>query len=357
MIQFIEIENFQMHKHLRLDFVDGVNVLQGESDVGKSCIIRALLWVVTNRPTGFNFRHWDCKKKESVKVTIGIQTIDGLRTIKRIRSESVNEYWLDDQVFKAMGASVPEPILQVLNMQDFNIQTQYLPHFLLSVSAGEVARALNAACDLSIIDKTIKEISSIASKAKMDAKYAEKETVEINQKLTELDWLVDAKERLKVLAEDIQKNSKRRQKIENLQKLLNQIEDLQNSLKCKQESVRCLNNLEQVGNLVASFSKLKIQADNLRVLLNNILATKTQLIEHQKKQIPYDKIQQASKIVKNLNTNKNEYLLLRNMIGKMQATQIELEKSKIFYKESRQALKELWKNIGYCPLCNQPKED
>jgi len=59
MIKQLTIKNFQSHKKTKLEFSDGVNIIIGQSDSGKTAIIRALNWVVNNKPSGDSFRsHW-----------------------------------------------------------------------------------------------------------------------------------------------------------------------------------------------------------------------------------------------------------------------------------------------------------
>lgn len=353
MLVYLEVENFQMHKHLRLDFVPGVNVLQGESDVGKSCLIRALLWVMTNRPVGFNFRHWDCKKNDQVKVSIEIQQGDIVNKIVRIRSEAVNEYWLNDQVFKAMGASVPEPILQVLNMQDFNMQTQYLPHFLLSVSAGEVAKSLNAACDLSVIDRTIKGINAIATKAKADCKYAEKEAQDIEQKLEALDWLEQAKEKASILASEIQINEKKRQKAENLKALIIRIDSFENDLKSKQGFLEYWQDLSQIDELLASFTKMQVQRNGLHTLLLKAFQVKKQLQTCKQAQIPPDDLISLDETIQSVTALRIEHNDIQNIVSRISEISDELFITKKQYKKLKIELSTVWDSLEYCPLCNQ----
>ena len=56
MIQKLNIQNFQSHKDTKLEFHPGVNVIIGQSDSGKTAIIRALRWLIWNRPGGDDFR-------------------------------------------------------------------------------------------------------------------------------------------------------------------------------------------------------------------------------------------------------------------------------------------------------------
>lgn len=60
--------------------------------------------------------------------------------------------------FNAIGANVPDEIVQVLNMDEVNLQQQLDTPFLLSESPGKVAAFLNKVAGIDLIDKSIKDI-------------------------------------------------------------------------------------------------------------------------------------------------------------------------------------------------------
>ena len=67
LIQLV-IENFQSHEKTALEFCSGINTIVGSSNSGKSAILRALYWVVYNKPGGFGFSsHWNLDKKGALK--------------------------------------------------------------------------------------------------------------------------------------------------------------------------------------------------------------------------------------------------------------------------------------------------
>ena len=89
MIKKLNILNFQSHKDTSLSFAPGVNVIVGASDSGKSAIIRALRWLIWNRPVGDAFRsHWG-GETQVVVVT------DELDTITRLKEKSGNYYFIN----------------------------------------------------------------------------------------------------------------------------------------------------------------------------------------------------------------------------------------------------------------------
>jgi DNA repair protein SbcC/Rad50 len=165
MIQSISLTNFQSHKSTLLNLDPGVNVIIGPSDSGKSAIIRALRWVMENRPAGDEFRS-DWAGKDYCEVGI---TLDD-HYIERIKGGSTNIYNLTPlmkdhfisgnqvETFQSFGQDVPPPISQALNLSTLNVQHQHDRPFLLDDSPGQVARTLNAIVKLDKIDSTLTNV-------------------------------------------------------------------------------------------------------------------------------------------------------------------------------------------------------
>jgi exonuclease SbcC len=147
MINSIHIINFQSHKDTFIDFTTGVNVLVGVSDSGKSAVIRALKWVIYNNPMGDAFRSWD---GGDTSVTVDI---DGGK-VTRYKTNSTNGYKVEgyEKEFKALGNDVPEEIKDIFRMQEINLQQQGDSFFLISNTAGEVAKHFNGMAKLENID-------------------------------------------------------------------------------------------------------------------------------------------------------------------------------------------------------------
>jgi exonuclease SbcC len=56
MIKSAKIRNFESWKEADIEFHPGINVIIGESDEGKSGLIRALRLNTENKPRGFDYR-------------------------------------------------------------------------------------------------------------------------------------------------------------------------------------------------------------------------------------------------------------------------------------------------------------
>lgn len=270
MIERLNITNFQCHQSLSLDLCPGVNVIAGTSDVGKSAVLKALLWLITNKPQGLGFRNWDCGKGDVVTVEARLTSGD---TVARSRSEGVNEYRLNDRPFVAMKSDVPLDIAEVLNMQPVNMQTQFMPHYLISTSSGEVARTLNDACDLSIIDATLKGINGVVSTAKSSAKAAQEVVDGLQEVLDSLEWVPDAEARLAKIEAEAAEADSRSTRTGELQSLLKELEALEPNIARITALLDLYAPIPEITNLVSGIEEKERQIQNLAEILEGVGTT------------------------------------------------------------------------------------
>lgn len=163
MLEKLRIKNFQCHALEKITFDPAITVIVGPSDVGKSAVIRALRWLVTNRPRGDEFIMHGTAECE-----VGLRA-DG-NTVLRRRG-TTNSYSLDDKEFVAFRDEPPEEIAQLLNMGDINFQGQHDPVFWFTLTPGQVAREINHIVDLGAIDKAVGWVGAQlrAARAEVDA--------------------------------------------------------------------------------------------------------------------------------------------------------------------------------------------
>jgi hypothetical protein len=155
MIQKIKGQNFEGYEEFEVEFSEGVNIFIGESDKGKSAVFNLFEWIRTNRPLGDGFR------SEWGGDTIGeVWTTDD-HYIKRVKTNSKNEYWINDTgPLTGFGHNPPDEVKEILMMDDVNVQIQDEPPFLLKeTSGGEIARILNKAASLDDIDLSISNLT------------------------------------------------------------------------------------------------------------------------------------------------------------------------------------------------------
>ena len=198
MITKIEIKNFQSHKNTVLEFDKGVNVICGESDNGKSAVIRAIRWVVENQPQGTEKinSNWNEDFKEPLSVKL--YTEKGY--VERIRDKKRNGYNIckngeKEIVLDAIGKGVPEEVTDFLNVSDVNFQFQLDPPYLLTKSAGEASKYLNEIVHLDSIDKIMSIADSDKRQLSSEQKIVESDIKKLEEELKNTEW-IDEAERL-----------------------------------------------------------------------------------------------------------------------------------------------------------------
>jgi len=179
MLESLKLFDFQSHRVSKLVFSPGVNVITGQSDSGKTSLIRALRWVWSNRPSGDSFlRHGE---KE---VIVKVKTDDGHRIV-RSKKPGENAYQVNGSSFTAVGAGVPEEVAKALNLEEINWQGQLdRPGFILAEGPSEVSRQLNEMAGLEVIDRAFSNLGKM--KRRCDASYSDtKDELEKSRKILE----------------------------------------------------------------------------------------------------------------------------------------------------------------------------
>lgn len=160
MINKLHLQNFQLHKDTTLELDKGINIISGSSDNGKSSIIRAIRWVLQNRPSGEGFRTYGCQDDTKVELVV-----NGAR-IARCRGKNSNSYQDDKAEYKALRSDVPTEISEVLNILPCSLQTQHEPYYLLQNSPGDVAKQISTFANLEVIEETVTNIKQYVSTKK-----------------------------------------------------------------------------------------------------------------------------------------------------------------------------------------------
>lgn len=170
MIERLQLTNCQSHKDSVIEFHPGLNVLVGDTDSGKSAVIRGLDKVIYNSmPSKELISHWGGPLIISLNV-------DGNLII--LKNDGKDSYQLNDVTFAAIGSKIPEEVSTVLNMSDINIQNQIESFFLLTETSGYVASYLNEIANLSQIDSTTKAIKSELNETKRNIEHDKKTLAE-----------------------------------------------------------------------------------------------------------------------------------------------------------------------------------
>jgi len=346
MIKSIHIRNFQAHKDTLLELHDGVNVITGASDSGKSSIIRAIRWSHENRPAGDSFRNWDCEEE---KVSVVITTKDNLR-ISKSRSKT-NSYTLGRKTFDVLKAEVPQEILDAFDLSEYNIRSQHQPYFLLSDSPGEVARKLNEIAGLDIIDKIFKNLNSkiLASKRGV---VSQTETIKtLTEDIDKLSYIDAADADLSIIESLLVKREKMQKRVGSVRNLIENIIAVNEEID-RSKTLRGLEKqAKELKEQIADQSSRKGKLTTIKTLVSNIstiredLQTELNWLEIEKEIAPLRK-RISERNTRKLNTDKLKILLkeiqdIRRQIIIQEGTFLALKADKEAFMKKHKV----------CPLC------
>lgn len=205
----LTIENFQSHEKTRLKLHQGINALVGDSDCGKSAVMRALLWCITNAPQGVaHVSNWAKNKKGDIKERCEVCVSASGGVVTRTRSKDENGYTLDDggsdaRKFSALRTDVPAEVADALNIGPVNIQRQLDPPFLISATPGEAARYINSLVDLQVIDEALSIVNGMNRDTANELKFSQAAQEKRQAEFDALDW-VETLQELARQAEDLE---------------------------------------------------------------------------------------------------------------------------------------------------------
>lgn len=206
MIESIALKDFQKHNSLHVTF-DPVTTIVGPSDSGKTAILRALAWIIENKPSGKSLMR---DGTSDVRARI---TVDG-HTVTRVTTKSKNLYLLDQVELAAFGRNVPTEVLETLRVSPASFQRQMDGVFLLSMSGGDAAKYLNEVSGISVLDRAVKllatDVKSLTTKAsgiseaQVEADNAEKAASSLSNAIAALEGLKAQAEALEALQREIE---------------------------------------------------------------------------------------------------------------------------------------------------------
>jgi len=190
-IRSIELNNFQKHEKFTADFVQGVNSIIGETDKGKSCVVRAMRWVLFNEPKG------DIVRKFGTKLTTVALVLDTGVKVVRSKGASVNAYEImapgkEPVRFDSVGISIPEEVRAVLqadlmnvDKQDIclNMSSQLEAPFMLSETGGFRMKVLNKLVGSDILDLVSQDLNKDILRIGRDEKGVEEELTKAKETL------------------------------------------------------------------------------------------------------------------------------------------------------------------------------
>lgn len=353
MFKSIKIKNFQSHKDTTIEFDKGINIIKGVSNHGKTAILRALNWVINNKPDGDSYRSWWGGDTE---VTLTLE--DGTEIIRR-RTDKVNEYQIKETHYTALNRGVPEDIQALINMNDVNIQNQLESVFLLNKTSGEIAKTLNNTVDLGIIDNTISNITQEYNQVNASIKHGKEQIAyyvrelykyknldAIDTLLTELEKEEGHLNRLNTFIEDVGQLTK------SFTSLIAMERDITNEITQGKIIEQALTGLADVEQNIIKDKKSIHNTKNMIDTYNTLSLAKTEILNKNKIII------NANKMLEGLIKKEEELKDSSSSCTKMKKTikiyndhTADYTKTDAELNELKEAFKSLMPEV--CPLCNK----
>ncbi|CDZ74941.1 chromosome segregation protein [Peptoniphilus sp. ING2-D1G] len=325
-ISKLELENFQSHKYTLLDFDKGLNVIVGNSDSGKTAIIRAIKWALYNEPQGDYFIRQG-EKNTSVSVHFNTGAI-----VKRFRSPSKNSYYLkksngEEFYFEGFGRIVPKEISEEINMYKINldestnsiinIAEQLEGPFLLNEKNSIRASAIGRLVGVNFIDDALRETIRDSKSTTSDIKTLEDRREFLSEKLKEFDYLSKKEEILAKLKNLKFKLDTKIDKYNSLIKLLQKFKSIEFEIDNELRVIEKHKNLDTILNIYNKLTLKYFKYKNLSDINKKILFNSEEINKNKKwiKKLEnldlyentIDTISQKTKFYKEMTYQKNKY--------------------------------------------------
>jgi exonuclease SbcC len=344
MIKSLSIQNFQSHEKTELTFSPGVNIIIGNSDSGKTAIIRALRFLIWNRPSGTSIRSWWGGK---TSVRLCTEEGDITRTKDKIDSYTIGRPGKKDMVLKAFSTSVPEEVSRILNVNEINLQRQLDRPFLLSETPGEVAKHFNKIANLDKIDTSLQNINSWIRELTSDIKYAEEQELTLIKNLGDFDHL----EKMEVDIEVLEVMESRLRTRQNIREKLFQIclnyQEVDTAIDFESELLEFEEPLNNIFKLKEQKDDLKHDRLALYLIQNNVKLTEDK-INQQKDILSIEtNVTNLLGLYKEVNTAKSNVNLLDKAYQRLTNINSRLR----IATSNFEALQEKLNKITICPFC------
>lgn len=253
MIRKIVLENYMSHGHTVIEPADGLTVLVGPNNCGKSAVVAALETLCFNPGGDYMVRHG------TKECSVTVETDDGHVVTWRRKSGTVS-YTIDGREVGRLGrGGVPDDLHQILRLPkvrppdaktaadafDLHFAHQKAPVFLLDQSRGRAATFFASSSDAEKLLEMQRRHRDNTAAARRDQGRLEGEIADLDAKLAALaplDELDADAGRLEVEYEEL---TRRAARVEALANLIARLEECRRRRECLGQRVQALADLHE----------------------------------------------------------------------------------------------------------------
>lgn len=269
-IKSVEIKNFQSHTDTVIDFDGGYNCIIGRNGKGKSSIIRAIEWCLTNNLKGDYFITTG-EEECSVKITLtDNSSIERYRSRKSAGGYKVTTYFGEVLELKGFGSDIPIDVVNEHQMpfvklakglvKVLNIAEQSENTFLIEESPSAKASAVGKIVGNDNIDLTIKNVSAKITSISKDMKSTKNMIKTKQEELKEYDDLEAMKDKIDKAENLIGKYNKVKEELAKLQSF----KDFK--AKIDNDKIELSSKLEKINEINIEEVESKIEYANEKLL-------------------------------------------------------------------------------------------
>lgn len=368
-IKKLDLINFQSHKFSSLEFDEGLNVIVGPSDNGKTSILRAIRWVLFNEPQGMGMLR---NNEDFVSVRI---YFNNDYSVERKRSKKENLYIIHNEKtgevkeFNSLRTGLPPEVLNIMNIRkvtldknndiNFNIQFQHDGPFMFSYTSTQKSALIGKMYNLDVVDKAIDETNKDIKSQKSDIKRLNEELKDLEEKIKVYDNIEKEENLLQKrekLTKSIEASSEKLDKINILKEKLYENQERNKFLKDKiKDFDKVLSSQVYIDKAVKDFEKrekYKIYKLKYTRLIDEIKNTR---LVYEKSKMIADKVNLDSTVDKSL----DKYKKLIELRTKLKDVTASIDKGRLYIKDNNDRLNNDLKDytriltqLKKCPYCN-----
>jgi len=372
-IKQVKLINFQDHKETTVDFTEGVNLIVGSSDAGKSAILRAVNFVFQNDLRGNSFI-----RVGTTECSVTIVFSDGVE-ITRVKSTDVNNYILKDEneelhVFSKVASTVPEQIQKYLGNPPLDDKKRPIAYadqmanlFLVDLNSSDLPRTLSELTG-------IQHLQTAAETLGKNARSFDRSIKERNDKIKKLN---DDLVQYQYVDKDYESISTIQSELNNLSTTLENINKARNFIKINNEISSEAKKINNLSSKYKSLADIKPQIENLSNLLTSIKTSRIHLSFHVKKtkefkstkadldkysslcnEVFKNKLESVSGLKSNLETAEKYHNQNTTLLLSIEKVKVDLQSEQTNIKDLQSSLDDLIQSLkdagDWCNSCNRP---
>ena len=255
------LHNFQSHSHTVVDFMlNALNGLIGQSDNGKTAVLRAIKWCLYNDPKGDDFirlGETDC--------WVELEFSNGYKVRRGRTTSSAGYYEVYDaslqqtQKFTGFSHAVPMDVYNAHQMPkvaigkeqvSFNLAEQLDGAFMLSQSAGDRATLIGKITGVQHVDASIKEIGKDISNKQKENKNTEREIERLSNEMEQYKHLPAMEKDIQMLELVLSAIESAEQEIADIDSLQQEINNFNTNLAIENQRYQSFTNLNSTKELL-----------------------------------------------------------------------------------------------------------